>query len=356
VIEYRLLLSGVEVFSAPAKAPKPAGAPQRFVVMGDCGAGTSAQRKIAVGISRADADYLVVTGDLVYTRGRVSEYLDHFWPQYNADAPSNRRGAPLLRSLLLLPALGNHDVIGRDLNRYPDGLAYFYFWSVPRNGPIVNPHDSSAPKVDGPAGAKEAFLQSAGTSYPSAGNYSVDLGDVHWTVLDANPYVNWRDAGLQRWLTEDLKRAQRSKWRFVSFHHPGFNSSRSHYDDQWMRSVHRIFEQGRVDIVFSGHVHNYQRTRPIRAGSRPGEWVLDTRFDGMKNTKPNGVVYIVSGAGGAKLYNPEQSDQADTFQGFTVRLISSTHSYTVVEVAGSTTVLRQISADGKELDRMVLTK
>jgi hypothetical protein len=31
-----------------------------------------------------------------------------------------------------------------------------------------------------------------------------------------------------------------------------------------MRRLSRIFEAGNVDIVFSGHVHNFQRSLPLR--------------------------------------------------------------------------------------------
>jgi hypothetical protein len=40
----------------------------------------------------------------------------------------------------------------------------------------------------------------------------------------------------------------------------GFNSSRTHFEEQQMRLMSEIFERNKVDIVFTGHVHNYQRT------------------------------------------------------------------------------------------------
>ena len=36
----------------------------------------------------------VVTGDIVYSRGRISEYATRFFPVYNADDASPGRGAP----------------------------------------------------------------------------------------------------------------------------------------------------------------------------------------------------------------------------------------------------------------------
>ena len=49
-------------------------------------------------------------------------------------APSADVGAPLLRSVLFIAAPGNHDIADRDLDKNPDGLAYFYYWTQPLNG------------------------------------------------------------------------------------------------------------------------------------------------------------------------------------------------------------------------------
>src|SRR5256885_6468976 len=46
------------------------------------------------------------------------------------------------------------------------------------------------------------------------------------------------------------------------------------------------------------------------------EWTLDKKFDGATRTKPDGVIYLVTGAGGARVYNPEQQDAPATWQPF----------------------------------------
>jgi hypothetical protein len=131
-----------------------------------------------------------------------------------------------------------------------------------------------------------------------------------------------------------------------------------------------ILEAGKVDVVFSGHVHNYQRSFPLRFVADPGSggnhlrsklrvsghWTLDRSFDGHTQTRPEGVIYIVSGAGGAPLYNPEQQDDPSSWQEFTCRFIAQVHSLTIADVDGSRLTVRQVSAQGKELDRFVVTK
>ena len=369
VCSYRVLRGGEVVFASTLKAPKSKDQPHRFVVFGDCGAGTPAEKAVALQVHRANPDYVMIPGDIVYSRGRVSEYRDKFWPVYNADVPSRDVGSPLLRSTPFVAAAGNHDIANRDLGKNPDGLAYFFYWDQPRNGPALRHGGPNVPPLTGPEANQQAFRESAGDAYPGAGNFSFDYGDAHWTVLDTNAYVNWSSPELRGWLERDLAAAQDADWRFVSFHQPPFNSSKAHFADQLTRVLAEVFEAGKVDIVFSGHVHNYQRTYPLRfklsdvAGGRtkPGEllggtFVLDRAFDGRTVTRPQGVVYLVTGAGGANLYDPAQQDDPGSWQEFTCKFVSQVHSVTVADVAGRTLTVRQVSADGDELDRFEMTK
>src|SRR5262249_21220499 len=75
-----------------------------------------------------------------------------------------------------------------------------------------------------------------------------------------------------------------------------------------MRTVAKLLEDHGVNVVFNGHEHNYQRTLPIRATARaaatptttagsPAVFV-DQKFDGARHSVPDGVLYIVEGAGG----------------------------------------------------------
>ena len=203
------------------------------------------------------------------------------------------------------------------------------------------------------------------------GNYSFDLGNAHWTVLDSNPYVDWSEPALMAWLESDLRRASKAAWRFVAFHHPGFNSSTAHFQDQWMRLLSPIFEKYKVQMVFSGHVHAYQRSLPLtfkpdadaaakimqsRQGEVKGTLSLDKAFDGIKVTKTKGIIYIISGAGGAELYNTGQDDKPETWQPFTKIMVSDRYSFTVLNLKGRHAELRQLSEDGTEIDHFVLTQ
>lgn len=375
---YRVKRDGTIVFTAEARAPRSLAQPQRFIVFGDCGAGTAEERAIAYQAGRARPDLVVIVGDVVYTRGRIVEYRNKFWPVYDADVASPATGAPLLRSTIVVAAAGNHDVAGRELADYPDGMAYFFYWDQPRNGPagggirtqFTANGEPLVYRLEGPEADRAAFLRSAGNAYPRMTNFSFDYGGAHWTILDSNSYVDWTDRELRAWLERDLAGAAGATWRFVAFHHPPFNSSHAHRGDQRMRVLADVFEAGKVDIVWTGHVHNYQRTRPLtfRPDRRPdgkpvrvidripGRWTLDTNYDGQTHTHPLGVIYITTGAGGANLYNAEQDSAPATWEPYTVKLISRINSLTIADIDGPRLTVRQVSADGEELDRFVVTR
>jgi hypothetical protein len=327
---YRLLKGGKPVFDAVGRARKSARQPFRFALFGDCGQGTPSENTIAYQTYLAKPDFIFVPGDIVYGSGRISEYRQKFFPTYSTQEPSPDSGAPLLQSVPFIAAPGNHDTALNNFQRYPDALAY------------------------------------AGPRYPRMANFSFDYGNSHWTVLDANTYMDWNSPSLREWLTKDLAAAQSATWRFVGFHQPGFNSSHEHFTEQQMRPLSPIFEAGHVDIVFSGHVHNYQRSYPMTftpdgspmgpKGEVAGEWALDKTFGDGAGAKPHGVIYIVSGGGGASLYNPEQQTDPASWQSFTNKFISKVHSLSVVDIDGKTLKLKQVSEKRDVVDSFRIAK
>jgi hypothetical protein len=175
-----------------------------------------------------------------------------------------------------------------------------------------------------------------------------------------------------RWLRADLQ-ATKARWKLVCFHMPGFHSSKQHYTDQQIRPLHPLFEECGVDMTFAGHVHNYQRTVPLKfapgskrekKGKVDGAFTLDTSFDGVKNTEPRGIINIVAGGGGATLYGPGLDKTAEmleklhgaNYANFTAKMITDKHSFVVLDIAPDRLELRAVSATGEELDRIAITK
>ncbi len=369
--QYRVLKSGDAVFLASGRARKSAVQPYRLAVFGDCAQGTPASRAIAYQASLAKPDFVLIPGDIVYSSGRISEYREKFYPVYNAETPSPSVGAPLLRSIPFLAAPGNHDTALTNFQRYPDALAYFLYWDQPLNGfvPSANSH-AAAHRLAGNEEAQPPFLASAGSRYPLMANFSFDYGNAHWTVLDSNPYMDWNNQELRDWVAKDLASARTSTWRFVAFHHPGFNSAKEHFTDQWMRTLAPVFEAGKVDIVFQGHVHNYQRSYPFTFVPKPqsdgaavgpkgevaGNWTFDKNFKDGAGATPQGVIYIVTGGGGAELYSVPMQKDPSLWQPFTYKFISEEHSLSVIDINGKTFHLKQVSDTGTEVDSFQIVK
>ncbi len=351
-VPYRVRLNGAVVFEAEAQVRKPG--PHRLVVFGDAANGSPAQAAIAGAVAAQQPDAVFIAGDLVYGRGRAAEYRMHFFPVYNSEA------VPLMRRVPFLGVLGNHDV---PFEAFPDASAYFAYWSLPLNGPALKGGEPNAAPVT--AGVHDAMVVAAGPAFPRMASYSFDWGGVHWTVLDSNVYTAWESPALKAWLEADLRAAKGAAWRVVALHHPLFQSSRSHFDDQWMRPISPILEKYGVDLVFAGHVHNYQRTAPLsfhptkigpRGRAVDGAFTVDEAFNGKTVTRAKGIIHIVTGAGGAELYDPWQTDAKASWQPWTRTLISDKHSFTVMDVEARKLRLRQLDAEGRELDAIVLTK
>ncbi|HRJ28465.1 MAG TPA: metallophosphoesterase [Cyclobacteriaceae bacterium] len=347
----------------------------RFAVFGDCGAGTSQQAQIAYQVYQQKPQFVLVTGDQVYSNGRELEYRHRFFPFYTSPDAAPDKGAPLMNTVPFYMLLGNHDIYSANFNKYPDGLAFFYYNDLPRNGPLP----AYVIQPEGNPELIKAFKKNTSPRYPGISNYSYDYGNVHITCLDANTYVNPLDPTLIEWFRNDIKNSK-ADWKIVSYHHPAFNGSPTHYDYQIMRLIAPICEELGVDLVLTGHVHNYQRTVPLKfspkvdettnryvvsdAGSVDGRFTLDTIFDGVNNTRPNGIIYIVSGAGGAVLYDKEISDNPalwkkgtpENWVPYTVKVISDKHSFTMIETDGKKLNLKQLDVSGNILDEITITK
>ncbi len=372
---YRVLNNNNVIFESIAHAPKSNNQDYKFVVIGDIGALTKDQKKLASIMHNLNPDYIAVPGDIVYNSGLINDYTEKFWPIYNADK-ADSLGAPLMRKIPFLASVGNHDAEDRDMDKTPSALSYYYFWEQPLNGLTLKEGSSMVPTLKGSEENKNAFYTAAGKAYPSMSNFSYNYANAHWTVIDADNYVDWTDTVLLNWVKNDLLNSAEIKWHFVLFHHPGFNSSREHYEQQQMRLLSPVFEAGKVDVVFNGHVHNYQRSFPLKftpdrkgtqmVGGRDnktprgrvvnGSWILDKKYDGVNNTQANGIIYLVTGAGGQDLYNPEQENDPDSWQKFTYKFFSTDHSLTYIESIGETLHFKQIASSGKVVDEFKLSK
>lgn len=383
---YRVRTGDKVRFQHQGTALKTCGKKQRVVLAGDLVSASAASQRacrlIASEIHKSKPDLMVIPGDIVNLDGLARDYRDHFFAAYNAAPASTVQGAPLMRTIPVVACIGNNDMhrAGQDRAILPtpaNGMAYFHYFNQPLNGPPLPPLWRS---VLLPAPGMANFLAASDKRFTAAdgplmGNFSFDSGDVHWTVLDSNLYVDWADPGMQAWVDQDLAKAADKIWRFVVFHHPCFSLSHwvdahgiPHYNEGHMRHLWPIFSRRNVDMTFSGHQHSYQRGRPHVFSIPPAgklqplgdaTMVEDDRFDGVTVTKAQGPIPIVTGAGGARLHILAPAQSTNTHpppKPYPVQFIPRQHSFTMLDIDGRRLDFRQVDSQGAVLDWFVLTK
>jgi len=155
--------------------------------------------------------------------------------------------------------------------------------------------------------------------------YSVNFGNTHYVILNTEIDLY----GAQRdWLIDDLEMASSDTsidWIFANLHRPPYSSS-NHGSQLDVRNAWcSLFETYDVDIVFPGHDHCYERTVPI-----------------------NGVVYIVTGGGGAPLYDVDSSTWTACSE--------KTYHFCLIDITAKKLFLRAIKPDGTVFDTLVIDK
>jgi predicted phosphodiesterase len=126
--------------------------------------------------------------------------------------------------------------------------------------------------------------------------YRYRYGNADFFVLDSNKPLG-PGSEQYAWLERELERSD-ARWRFAYHHHPAYSSDDNDYGKTWtdsssygdlnVRPLVQLYEKYKVDIVFNGHIHVYERSWPLRAG---------------KVDRERGVIHITSGGGGGRLEN-----------------------------------------------------
>jgi hypothetical protein len=364
--EYKLLFDDELVFESHGKLPGRTDGNQRTVVFGDFADGSSGAGKVAAAALSLSPDLVVIPGDITYKSGLFSEYRKHFDPVLNGTAPN---GVAMASTTVIAAAAGNHDVRlpthedEQQQSCKEDLFAFFRTWRHPDNGPRLDDQvviDMTSERKEG-----RKLLEQFGPKFIRRSNYWFFQGDAQWVVLDANKYMDWRNGDLQRWLRQTLKAGRRKTWRVVTFHQPGFNSDAKYRNDWRMRVLAPIFEEFGVSVVFSGHCHFYERHRPIKffpnqddSGKKRnprGVITLDLEYDGVTNCKPQGVIYVITGAGGT-LLKSELRPSVHGVSETTAFICENKNSLTVLDFGQRTLTVRQLDHRLKEIDRFVIDK
>ncbi len=225
-----------------------------FIAIGDTQSQADVVKRVSDLAYMHRPNLVVHAGDLVSTGTVKSDWTKHFFPAMQ----------PLIGRVPLMPVLGNHE---QDAQHYYDYM--------------VLPHP-------------EMY-------------YSFTFGNAEFFMIDGNRNLEEGSEQLA-WLESALKKSS-SLWKFAVLHQPPYTSDSNDYGDTHattstrgdtnVQHIIELLELYNVDICFSGHVHDYERTFPI----------LD---DHVVPVEDGGVVYVTTAGGGGHL---EDFDPTNTWFG-----------------------------------------
>lgn len=158
---------------------------------------------------------------------------------------------------------------------------------------------------------------SSNFNFPNSGYYSFNVGvnpdKVHLLVMSTEDSFKV-GSSQYTFVVNDLKTASSDiniKWIIVVFHKPLYASLNSGNDPthegyvEFRTIYHPIFDERGVDLVLSGHTHDYQRTYPLKyGGSSSANPVIQSTNPNEYNDPP-GIIEAVVGTGGINFYKLE---------------------------------------------------
>ncbi|XP_020106641.1 purple acid phosphatase 22-like [Ananas comosus] len=226
----------------------PAALPIEFAIVGDLGQ-TEWTVSTLAHIGKSGYDMLLLPGDLSY-----ADMQQPLWDSFG------RLVEPYASARPWMATEGNHEIESLPILGPRPFISYNARWRMP--------YDEGAS--------------------PSNSNlyYSFDVaGAIHVVMLGS--YADYGpDSDQYKWLVNDLAKVDRGRtpWLIVLLHAPWYNTNTAHQGEgeNMRKAMEELLYGARVDVVFAGHVHAYER------------------FTRIYNNEANscGPVYITIGDGG----------------------------------------------------------
>lgn len=279
--------SGVSTFSTAV----PEGTPFAYAVISDTQFNPVVSGKLCEYAWAQRASFALHPGDLVDTGTNDSHWTQHFFPGMR----------PLISRVPFYSVLGNHE---------QNASNYFEYVSVP---------------------SPEYY-------------YEFRYGDAHFFMIDSNRDVS-PGSEQYEWLDKALA-ASKATWKFAAHHHPPYSSDEDDYGNLWMqnkstqgdpraRELSALYEKHGVDVVWTGHIHSYERTWPVREG---------------KAVTDGAPIYMVVGGGGGNLETP------GPHRPFFQNNVRRGHHYVMAHVNGPTLEIRSFDLDERLFDTVRIEK
>jgi 3',5'-cyclic AMP phosphodiesterase CpdA len=284
---YALTAGAISAKGEFFSAPAPtSSAPFSFLVYGDNRTDTAAHAAMVRAMMQTPSDFLVNTGDLVQDGASAENWQTFFDVE-----------GPLLRDRNVFTCVGNHEITDGAGTSY---LRYF--------GPTTDAHGvGEPPKLYG----------------------SFRWGNTRFFLLDA--MERFDDGPERSWLDDELARADGEAglaWRVVVMHHAPWSAGPHGGNARAVRAgIPALLAAHHIDLVLAGHDHIYERG-------------LDAA---------SGLPYVISGGGGAPLYEIEHLLPS-------TRKAESVHHTIVFSVTPDAIKLVATRDDGSVLDRCGLAR
>jgi predicted phosphodiesterase len=144
--------------------------------------------------------------------------------------------------------------------------------------------------------------------------YSFNYQNVHFLALSTD--ISGRPGSTQyNFVKNDLADAASNSsidWIVVYTHRHLYTSPAKiepweGYRDAW----HPLFDQYGVDLVLQGHIHNYQRTYPLKFNSDDSDEPIVTDKNTSMYSDPENPIFIIAGLGGVSYIHDFTGDQAE---------------------------------------------
>jgi hypothetical protein len=140
--------------------------------------------------------------------------------------------------------------------------------------------------------------------------YSFDYVNAH--VLTMASEISFSKGSAQyNFVENDLKTAAANpniKWIIVNYHRVMYTSpntcsaSTCEGSSSLRDAYHPLFDKYRVDLVLQGHVHNYQRTFPLKYDTVSPSSPTRTSTSTSSYTDPEGEIFATVGTGGINFH------------------------------------------------------
>lgn len=246
----------------------------RFAVYGDSRSDHDIHRDIVSRLVAAQPQLILTTGDVVEGWLSFQESWKKQWGTYDSIVKG-------LKSIGVFPSVGNHDIFA---DRW-----------------ITDQYEKRALESFKLNGAPP--LRPGSTAF----HYAFDKGNIRFISINSLRTSKLEPGEKQyEWLKSELMDAQAANKFIIPYFHIAVFSIGNHGSKvSLQKHLHPLFLKYGVRLVFQGHDHNYYRTTRCNYAN-PSAKKGSTKCGGADLA---GITYIVSGGGGAGLYEDKNREK-----------------------------------------------